>query len=192
MRLALRVGLAIVLCSGLCLAQQPPADPQQPAENDAPPRSAQSDDAPPDPNVSSSRDTRIDISPPKDDIKNHPESGPGLEDADNTPTNGEGASDVQEAHVWNPYRAVKDDEVGLFYMKRENYKAALARYQDALASKENDAEANFRMAQCLEKLKQPEQAVDHYKAYLKILPHGPYSKDAEKSLARLQKTVAAK
>ncbi len=173
------------------MAQQSPAPSQLPDTNDAPPRSVQGDEAAPDPNVSSSRDTRIDISPPKNDAKDHPESSaPSLDDAANSPADGNG--DVTEAHVWNPYRATKDDEVGLFYMKRHNYKAALARYQDALASKDNYAIAHFRIAQCFEKLDQPQEAVEHYKAYLKILPHGPFSKDAEKSLARLQKTVAAK
>jgi tetratricopeptide (TPR) repeat protein len=189
MRLAFPVAMAMLLWAGLCFAQQAPSE--RPDTNDAPPRSAQSDESPSDPNVSSSRDTRIDISPPKNDSKDHPESNaPGFDDAANPSADGGG--DVTEAHVWNPYRATKDDEVGLFYMKRHNYKAALARYQDALASKDNYAIAHFRMAQCFEKLDQPQEAVEHYKAYLKILPHGPFAKDAEKSLARLQKTVAAK
>src|SRR5208337_1453898 len=86
---------------------------------------------------------------------------------------------------WNPYRAGKDDEVGDYYFKRKNYKAALARYQDALTYKDHDAIANFRMAQCNEKLNQPDEAVTHYKEYLKILPNGEFSKEARKALAKL-------
>lgn len=93
--------------------------------------------------------------------------------------------DVQEMHPWNPYRAVKDDEVGDYYLKQGNYKGALARYQDALIYKENDAEANFRMAQCYEKLHQPEEAITYYNEYLKILPDGPFSKQAKKALEKL-------
>jgi len=93
--------------------------------------------------------------------------------------------DVQEMHPWNPYRAGKDDEVGDYYLKQGNYKGALARYQDALIYKENDAVANFRMAQCYEKLHQPEEAISHYKEYLKILPDGPFSKQAKKALEKL-------
>ena len=47
--------------------------------------------------------------------------------------------------------------------------------------------ANFRMAQCYEKLDQPDQAIPHYQEYLKILPEGPLAKDAHSSLARLGK-----
>ena len=93
-------------------------------------------------------------------------------------------------HPWNPYRAMKDDEVGEFYMKRKNYRAALARYQDALIWKEKDAVANFRMAQCYEKLDQPDQAIPHYEEYLKILPDGPYAKEARKALEKLKAAEA--
>ncbi len=79
---------------------------------------------------------------------------------------GESPADVHELHPFNPYRAAKDNEVGDYYYKRKNYKAALARYQDALTFKENDALANFHMAQCYEKLDQPEEAITHFKEYL--------------------------
>jgi tetratricopeptide (TPR) repeat protein len=179
--------LAIFL-SASCLGQQPPQSDQQSDpgvdQNEAPPRSDQNTrDA--GPGESSSRDTRIDISPPKDDAKNHPNSG--VVPPDNPPaTPDAGApSDVQELHPWNPYRAVKDDEVGDFYFKRKNYKAALARYQDALQWKERDATATFRIAQCYEKLNQPDEAIAHYQEYLKILPDGPSSKEARKALQKL-------
>jgi len=113
--------------------------------------------------------------------KNHPSSG--IVD-----TNPEDVApgDVQEMHPWNPYRAMKDDEVGDYYLKRKSYRAALARYQDALVWKEKDAVANFRMAQCYEKLDQPDQAIVHYQEYLKILPEGPFAKDAQKALQKLK------
>ena len=124
---------------------------------------------------SSSRDTRIDLNPPKDDAKDHPNSPDVPPDAD-----------VGEVHAWSPYRAVKDDEVGDYYFKEKNYKAALARYQDALDYKPHDALANFRMAQCYEKLNQPDQAIVHYHEYLRILPEGPYAKQAKKALEKLE------
>jgi hypothetical protein len=42
------------------------------------------------------------------------------------------------------------------------------------------------MAQCYEKLDQPEQAIPHYQEYLKILPEGPLAKDAHKALQKLE------
>jgi tetratricopeptide (TPR) repeat protein len=79
----------------------------------------------------------------------------------------------------------KDVEVGDFYFKRKNYRAAADRYKEALVYKPNDALVNFRAAQCLEKLKQPEEARVHYEQYLKTLPHGPLAPEAEKALDKL-------
>jgi tetratricopeptide (TPR) repeat protein len=132
---------------------------------------------------SSSRDTRVDISPPKGDAKNHPDSKSAtadLEASDNPP-------DVQEFHPWNPMKALKDVEVGDYYFKRKNYRGALDRYKNALYWKENDAIATFRLAVCQEKLGDKAEARKYYEQYLKILPEGPFAKDAHVSLARLAK-----
>ena len=129
---------------------------------------------------SSSKDTRIDLSPPPDDQKNHPQSGAAMADAEDA------ASDVQEMHPWDPHKAAKDVEVGDFYYKRKNYHAALERYKEALIYKPNDAVANFRLAECFEKTGNQDDAAMHYQEYLKILPHGPLAPDAQKALERLK------
>jgi tetratricopeptide (TPR) repeat protein len=161
--------IVLVLClAGSALAQQPAGDPQEP------PRSGS------EPGESSSRATQIDISPPKDDAKDHPDSGLVVSDAEAANT------DVQEFHPWDPHRAMKDLEVGDFYLKRKNYRAALDRYKEALLYKPNDALANFGIGQCLEKLKRGDEARPYYEAYLKILPEGPLSKEAHLALDRLK------
>ncbi|HKC00840.1 MAG TPA: tetratricopeptide repeat protein [Terriglobales bacterium] len=134
---------------------------------------------------SSSRETRIDISPPKNDAKNHPNSAAAVEDLD-IPDNIE-VSGVQEFHPWNPMKALKNIEVGDFYFKRKNYKAALERYKEALYYKDGDALASFRLAVCQEKLGDKAEARKYYEQYLKILPEGPFAKDAHVSLDRLAK-----
>src|ERR1039458_1079271 len=118
MRRFVFMALVSLFLGGWALAQEQ----SQPDQNQAPPRSDRSreDEA----GESSSRDTRGDLSPPKDHAKNHPDSGGVDKDPEDEP------ADVQEMHPWNPYRAMKDDEVGDFYFKRKDYKAALARYQD--------------------------------------------------------------
>jgi tetratricopeptide (TPR) repeat protein len=173
-RFALLASL-LVFAPSLCLAQQNSED--KPSDRN---REAQE---------SSSRDTRIDISPPKDDAKNHPNSKSAvadLEEADKPD-----ASDVQEFHPWNPMKALKDIEVGDFYFKRKNYRAALDRYKEALYYKDNDAEASFRTAQCEEKLGAKEEARKYYAQYLKILPEGPFAKEAQASLDRLAKSAGS-
>ena len=134
---------------------------------------------------SSSRDTRIDISPPKNDAKSHPGSKAAVEDLD-IPENID-VSGVQEFHPWNPMKALKNIEVGDFYFKRKNYKAALERYKEALYYKDGDALASFRLAVCQEKLGDKADARKYYEQYLKILPEGPFAKDAHASLDRLAK-----
>jgi tetratricopeptide (TPR) repeat protein len=137
---------------------------------------------------SSSRDTRIDLSPPKDDAKNHPNSKDAIagldipEASDTSDTSG-----IQEFHPWNPMKALKDIEVGNYYFKRKNYKAALERYKEALYYKDGDAVASFRLAACQEKLGDKTEARKYYEQYLKILPEGPLAKDAHASLDRLAK-----
>ncbi len=135
--------------------------------------------------VSSSLDTRIDISAPKDDAKNHPASSSAVGDLDvgDSPD----TSGVQEFHPWNPMKALKDIEVGDFYLRRKNYRAARDRYKDALYYKDNDAVASFRLAECQEKLGDKTEARKYYEQYLKILPEGPFAKDAQAALDRLGK-----
>jgi tetratricopeptide (TPR) repeat protein len=134
--------------------------------------------------MSSSKDTRIDLSPPKDDTKDHPQSRAAIVDE------GDDASDIQEFHPWDPHKAAKDIEVGNFYYKRKNYHAALERYQEALTYKPNDAIANFRLAECEEKTGDASNALVHYQQYLKLLPHGPLAGEAEKAIAHLNATTA--
>ena len=136
---------------------------------------------------SSSRDTKIDISPPKDDAKTHPNSSSALEEVEGKPS----ADDVQEFHPWNQLKALKDVEVGDFYFKRKNYRAALDRYKEALYYKQNDAIATFRAAQCQEKLGSVAEALANYQAYLRILPEGPFASDAQKSIERLSGSPGA-
>jgi tetratricopeptide (TPR) repeat protein len=134
---------------------------------------------------SSSHDTRIDIRPPSDDAKNHPGSKAAVEDlegVENSDTSG-----VQEFHPWNPLKARKDIDVGDFYFKRNNYKAALERYKEALYYKDGDALASFRLAVCQEKLGDKAGARKYYEQYLKILPEGPFAKDAHASLDKMAK-----
>lgn len=129
-------------------------------------------------NESSSKQTQIDISPPKDDATKHPESD---------------VSDVTEMHTWNPMKAQKDVEVGEFYMKRQNYRAAEARFREALTFKPGDATATYRLAEVLDVQSHYDEAAKEYQEYLKIPSNGKYNSEAKKALARLQeKNLAQK
>jgi tetratricopeptide (TPR) repeat protein len=160
---------------------------KKPAPDLAPPRSDRVNAADLGDSVgeSSSKDTQVDLSPPADDAKKHPESSDPLTDVEGS------SGDVAEFHPWNPHKAAKDVEVGDFYFKRKNYRAAEDRYREALLYKDNDAIATFRLAVCLEKLERPNEAREEYESYLKILPHGPQAEEAQKAIGRLKGPAAS-
>jgi Flp pilus assembly protein TadD len=182
------LSIFVLALASYALAQQTTVPPNQ-----APPHSADDSASEQQPEQTSSSAARsdeesssiahrVDISPPKDDAKNHPFSSDAGEEV--AP---ESASDVQEFHPWNPHKAAKDVEVGEFYLKRKNYRAAEARFREALVYKPNDAIASFRLGEALEKLGQLDEARTSYQGYLKILPDGPLSQDARKAMERLSK-----
>jgi tetratricopeptide (TPR) repeat protein len=122
------------------------------------------------PDESSSKDSQIDVSPPKGDEKHV------------------GASDEElgEFHPWDPHKATKCIEVGDYYYKQENYRAAISRYQEALGWKPRDAEATYKLGQVLEKTGDFSGALENYQAYLKILPVGPYAPKARQGIERVK------
>ncbi|MHB8217231.1 MAG: tetratricopeptide repeat protein [Candidatus Sulfotelmatobacter sp.] len=136
---------------------------------------------------SSSKDTQVDLSPPSDDAKTHPQSSAAVADAEAEVLSGNG---VSEFHTWDPHKAAKSVEVGDFYFKRRNYRAAEERYREALRFKDNDAIATIRLAICLEKLGILDDARAEYESYLKILPHGPQAGEAQKAIGRLKVETA--
>jgi len=156
---------------------------QQDGPSSAPQKEDQSESSARATEMSSSKDTRVDLSPPANDRKDHPNSGVAVSDLEDA------TSDVQEMHPWDPHRAAKDIEVGDFYFKKKNYRAALERYKDALVYKPNDAVSQFRLAECLDKTGNASEAITHYQEYLRILPHGPFAADAQKALDRLKSSA---
>ena len=154
--------------------------------NSAPPRSDRVNvqDLPIDLGQSSSKETQVDLAPPEDDAKLHPKSANAVAEAEAGIAGGD--SGITEFHTWDPHKAAKSIEVGDFYYKRKNYRAAEERYREALRYKDNDAIATIRLAICLEKLGVLDDARAEYESYLKILPHGPEAEQAQKSIDRLK------
>jgi len=154
-----------------------------PRPNLAPPHSDRVDVSALDvePGESSSKDSQVDLSPPPDDARAHPQSAEAVTDAQGTA----GSDEVSEFHPWDPHKAAKDVEVGDFYFKKKNYVGAESRYREALHYKDNDAIATFRLAVCLEKMDRLDEALQEYQSYLRILPYGPQAEDAKKAIARL-------
>jgi tetratricopeptide (TPR) repeat protein len=94
-------------------------------------------------------------------------------------------STVTEMLPYDPHKAAKDVEVGVYYLKHKNYRAALDRLNEALLYKPNDAEATFHLAETQEKLELYALAYQNYKNYLNIITGGPYTKDAQEAIKRI-------
>ena len=183
MAVRFRYLILALLClwfTGAAVAQDQQPVEQVPTDKSAPPPKDNRKNPPRSDNVpageSSSKQTQIDVSPPSDDAKKHPEA-----------ELGDSASDVNEFTPYNPMKAMKDVEVGDFYVKKENYGAAISRYREALEYKPHDAEATFKLAEVLNKTGNTAEAAENYETYLKILPNGPYAKKAHEALDKMKK-----
>jgi tetratricopeptide (TPR) repeat protein len=197
-------GLAVLCVAALCLCAvgvaaaqenqdnqphiQPRIDPNAPAKKQPSPRSSHNEKTPetaqPEPGVSqdgpseeigqreqgesSSLDSQIDLNA-------HPHDA-----------NGTRGPEDAEAYPYDPHRAEKDLEVGNYYLKLKNYRAALERFRDALLYKPGDAEATYGLAVTQERLELLSQAYKSYSRYLEILPDGPRSREAQMAVERLE------
>jgi Tfp pilus assembly protein PilF len=101
------------------------------------------------------------------------------------------AEDDSVLKPWDPHKAAKDVEVGNYYLKLKNYRAALERFNHALTYQDNDAEATYGLAYTQEKLELLSAADQSYRKYLQIVPNGPKAKDAQEALKRIGPQLSA-
>jgi Uncharacterized protein conserved in bacteria len=75
-----------------------------------------------------------------------------------------------EPKPFDPLRAQKSYDVGLFYFKKKNYYAAISRFREAIEYKPNFALAHRMLGECHDKRKEYKPAVENYSKYLELLP----------------------
>lgn len=83
-------------------------------------------------------------------------------------------------------KAAHDTDVGDDYFVEKNYKAALLRYKGAVEEKPGDAAIHVRLGRVFEKLGQPPQAIEQYKAAQELAAPAKWSHEAEAAVLRLQ------
>jgi tetratricopeptide (TPR) repeat protein len=83
--------------------------------------------------------------------------------------------------------AAHDVDVGDYYFEQKKYNAAMLRYNDALEEKPGDTAIHVRSGRTLEKLHQLPQAIEQYKAALKLTGPPKWVDEANSSLLRLQR-----
>ena len=147
--------------------QRPSRTPQpSPSPSEAQPAASPTQHPIAEPGESSSKDSQIDFN-----------AGP----APSAPVN-----PASENVNYDPHRAAKDIEVGNYYLKLKNYRAALERFHDALLYKPDDAEATYGLGVTQERMDLFELAYNNYSKYLEIFPEGPRAKEAEEGRARME------
>jgi tetratricopeptide (TPR) repeat protein len=166
MRLSFILGLVFLISFSLASAQERSQDDQPHIQPRNLPESEQPPQPPAPQGESASKDSQILSGAPP----------PRLSGAND---------DVHELRPYDPHKAAKDLEVGQFYLKRKNYRAALDRFNEALLYKPRDADATFYLAQTQEKLEFYAQAEQNYKSYLEIAPGGPFAKEVQDALKRI-------
>jgi tetratricopeptide (TPR) repeat protein len=94
-------------------------------------------------------------------------------------------SDGAGGTIFDPKLAANDVQVGQFYLNREDYKGAYARFKEATKVDPGNSDAVFYLAEAARKMNQTPEAVENYQLYLDAVPDGSKAKDARKALRDL-------
>ena len=86
-------------------------------------------------------------------------------------------------YAFNPLEAQHDLDIGNYYFKRSNFKAAVSRFREATLWNPGFAEAFLRLGDSEEKLKNHEAANKAYAKYVELAPDGKEAEAIRKKLA---------
>jgi tetratricopeptide (TPR) repeat protein len=86
-------------------------------------------------------------------------------------------------YSFNPLEAEHDVQIGNYYFKKGNLKAAMNRFREATRWNPSYAEAFLRLGETEEKLKDKQAAREAYTKYLELSPDGKESESVKKKLA---------
>jgi tetratricopeptide (TPR) repeat protein len=84
---------------------------------------------------------------------------------------------------FNPLEAEHDVQIGNYYFKKGNLKAAMNRFREATRWNPSFAEAFLRLGETEEKLKDKQAAKEAYSKYLELSPDGKEAEAVKKKLA---------
>ncbi|MGH9395857.1 MAG: tetratricopeptide repeat protein [Terriglobia bacterium] len=95
--------------------------------------------------------------------------------------------------TYQPPSPEKSVEIGNFYLHREDDRAALSRFKEAIKTDPDYAPAYLGLGKAYEKLGEHGKALASYEKYLQELPSdraAARAKDAHKAIARLKREIA--
>jgi tetratricopeptide (TPR) repeat protein len=85
---------------------------------------------------------------------------------------------------YDRYHAEENVDVGVFYLKRGRYDAAISRFKEALRDQPDNTDALLHLGEAYEKKGDPAAAIKNYRKYVHLVP---YAKDARKIRERIKK-----
>src|SRR6202022_3837500 len=87
-------------------------------------------------------------------------------------------------YTFNPLQANKELQIGNYYFKKKNYRAAAKRFTEATRWNPTFAEAYQRLAESDEKLRDAAAARQAYAKYLELAPDAKNAPDIKKRLTK--------
>ncbi len=100
---------------------------------------------------------------------------------------GKDTTDAEKEKEYSPLLARENLKIGDFYLKRKNYGAAIARYQDAVEYQPNLFEAWESLARAHEKNKEADKAVEAWREYIRKNPDSPKQDEVKERIAKLER-----
>ena len=89
-------------------------------------------------------------------------------------------------YFFNPLQSQRDVNVGDYYFKQGNYRAAAGRFREATKWNEKNAEAWLRLGEASEKAKDKDAAREAYAKYLELASDAKNAAEIRKRVAKLK------
>ena len=100
---------------------------------------------------------------------------------------GKSGIEAETAKEPNPLLAVKNVNIGNYYLKQKNYAAAIQRFLEAIEYQVDLIQAYEGLARAYEKNGEILKAVNAYKGFLKKNPDSPKASDFRSRIAKLER-----
>lgn len=96
------------------------------------------------------------------------------------------ATPQPKQYAFNPVQSKKEVDVGEFYFKKGDYRAAISRFTEATKWNPGNATAWLRLGDAQEKMKDAKSAQIAYEKFLKLTPDGKNAAEVRKKLEKLK------
>ena len=102
---------------------------------------------------------------------------------------GKDSNEADAAKEPNPLLAVRNVNIGNYYLKQKNYAAAIQRFLEAIEYQADLIPAYEGLARAHEKKGDIPKAIDAYKGFLEKNPDSPKASDFRTKIAKLEKKI---